>query len=382
MTLTTPCTSQPETAQIRIAATPVAARPSFDLGGAALQSAMSSSQEASILLQLYTQTILGTPDIELPAGVDKLSGSTVVEDLPKHQKSARTNANDYLKSVNPTLIAEVADIIGFANLWNAEFASLLGFAKNIDQPGNKANFTTGIQNLINQVKAKQADVAPALSALNGFLPRVQRDLALLADDAADVERALGGTGGEIARLKASISADQSERGKYIGIIVGGATTDVVGAVMILVGVFAEIETAGLSTALVAGGAAVVAGGTTAMISAGTELGVLDARISSESQKLAADELLFASTNQAHHNVDALETATQRGVAAVTSLQKSWLALDHALNGVLQELSVAGPDLGSWLENLLLSANDDWATALKLARSIQQYGVLPVKKTKH
>ncbi len=365
-----------------MAATPAATRPSLNVGASAIQSAMSSTQEASILLQLYTQTILGTPDIELPADVDKLSGSTVVADLPKHQKAARAHANDYLKSVNPTLVAEVADVVGFANLWNAEFASLLSLAKNIDQPGNKANFTTGIQNLIQQVKAKQADVAPALAALDGFLPKVQGDLALFADDAADVEKALGGEGGEIARLKASISADQSERGKYIGIIVGGATTDIVGVVMILVGVFAEIETAGLSTALVAGGAAVVAGGTTAMISAGTELGVLDARITSESQDLATDELLFASTNQAHHNVDALETATQRGVAAVTSLQKSWLALGQDLEGVLQELNVAGPDLGDWLENLLLSANDDWAAALKLARSLQQYGVMPVKKTTH
>ncbi len=350
-----------------------------NIGGAQVKVAMSATLNASVLLQLYTQTILGTPDIKLPAQVDKDSNSKVVENLPKHQATARANANDFLKNVNPLLFAESADIVGFANLWNSEFGSLLALAKNIDQGTNRTQFQQGIENLIAQVSIKQAGTSPVLTGLNGFLHKVLADDKNFATDAKDVATAMGGESGEIAKLEAELASHDAAVAAAVGIIAAGATTDIVGGIMVAVGVFATIETEGASLALVIGGLALLSAGTAAMIGAGVELGVLGTQIAAESAKLKEDQLIYAGVQQASYTVGSLKTATSQGVTAATSLQKAWQSLKSDLEQVILQLELAQPDLGSWLENVLTSANADWAGALALAKSLQQYGSLPVTK---
>ena len=60
-------------------------------------------------------------------------------------------------------------------------------------------------------------------------------------------------------LKDLIKVDKKAMDKDMAIIASGATADVIGGVMIAVGVLGEIETAGASTALVVTGLAVVGG---------------------------------------------------------------------------------------------------------------------------
>lgn len=352
--------------------------PQVDVGGSQVKSAMSATQSASVLLQAYTQTVLGTPDIKLPESVNTESNSTVVQDLPKHQALARTNATTYLTSVNKTLIDRVADIIGFSNLWNAEYTTLVGLAKDIDSGDNKATFQSGIENLINQTNQKNADASAAIDALNKFLPLVEQDVRNLTGDESDVTVALGGENGAIAQLKKQIDADNAAIDKDMAIIAGGATAAVVGGLMIAVGVLAEIETAGASTALVVGGLAVVAGGSVAMGIAGKNLADTKSALADSTKELKIDELSYASTKQANVTVGKLVTAVQQASTAVENLQKGWTSLESDFTQVIEQLDTADPDLGSWLVNVLEAANTDWADTLHLAQSLQQYGTIPTQ----
>ncbi len=355
--------------------------PKVNVGGQHVKAALTAAQAASVQLQAYTQTVLGTPDIQLPSAIDKLSKSTVVADLPKHQATARANATFYLDHVNPTLVQRSSDIIGFGNLWNAEYARLLSLANDIHSGSNKATFQQGIANLLTQVKAKQGDTVAAITSLNDFLPKITSDSRALKADDQHVTLALGGAKGEIAQLKKRINADNAAISKDIAIIAGGATADIVGGLMIVVGLLAEIETAGASTALVVGGLLVVGAGTTAMGIAGKNLSDTKADLATANHNLAVDQLCLTSTQQASKTLGNMEGAVNQGISAVTGLQKGWATLQSDFTQVTSQLGSADPSLGSWLVSTLQAANTDWADTLKLARNLQQFGTLPVKKAK-
>ena len=143
------------------------------------------------MLQLYTNVILQTPDIKLPKQVDTDSKSSVVEDLPNHQQAARGNANYYLSAINPQMVKTLSDIIGFHNLWAAEYNRLLQLAHQIDVGNNADVFTQGIQNLINKTKKNADNTQPIIDALNAFLPKIQADARNFKGDLDHVNVALG-----------------------------------------------------------------------------------------------------------------------------------------------------------------------------------------------
>lgn len=351
-----------------------------DLGSSGVQDGMSQSQGAAVLLQTYTNTVLQTPIIHLDPSIDKLSNSTVVEDLPVHQQTAQTHALDYLNNINPLIVANVAEVIGFGNLWNAEYQQLLTLAQSITVGNNAQTFTEGLQNLINKTNQASQAIPPVLAALNAFLPLVQSDASNLNGDLSNVSTALAGEGGQIDQLENEISAYNEAMSKDLAIIAGGAVTDVVGALAIAVGVLGEFETGGVSTALIVAGLAAIAGGTAAMGVAGHDYAEKNAAYGSLVSQLNQDQQVYTLTSQAAQTIKTLVSAVSSGITAVETLQTQWNSLSSDFTQVIEALDVLSPDLGAWLVNMLEAANLDWQDTLALARSIQQYGTLPVTKT--
>jgi hypothetical protein len=346
-----------------------------------IKAGMTNSMSASVMLQTYTNTVLQTPIIKLDPSVDTDSKSTVVEDLPVHQALAQTNAQNYLNKVNPLIISTVADVIGFGNLWNAEYATLYALAQNISQGNNAQTFTTGMNNLIAKTQNAEANTQPVIDALNAFLPLIQTDDRNLKQDYNNVGIALGGEGGAITQLENQLQAYNDAMNKDMAIIAAGATADIVGALMIVVGLLAEIETAGLATGLVVAGIAVVAGGTTAMGVAGADYTKSQQAYKSTLTTLNADKQVYTLSSQASKTVASLVDAISQGISAVESLQKGWGSLQADFNQVVQALEQADdPSLGSWLTDLLSAANTDWADTLALAKNLQLNGTIPVQKS--
>lgn len=353
--------------------------PITTIDSSAVKKGMSDSVSASIQLQTYTNTVLKTPDIHLSAIVDTDSKSKVVEDLPTHQALARTNALNYLNNINPLIVSTVADIIGFGNLWNAEYSQLLTLAQNISVGNNSATFVVGMNQLIKKTITAEANTKPVIDALNAFLPLITIDERNLVQDNTYVANAIGGETGEIAELQKQIDAYNQAMSTDIAIIAGGATAEIVGALMIVVGVFAEIATAGIATALVVGGIAVVAGGAVAMGVAGADYAKVSGEYMAATTELRNDRQVLVLTKQAASTITALVEAVAAGIAAVESLQKGWNSLNDDFGQVVEALEAADdPTLGTWLVPMLQAANADFTDTLALAKNLQQYGTLPVK----
>lgn len=342
-----------------------------------VQTGMSSSQSASVLLQTYTNTVLQTPIITLDPSIDTLSNSNVVEQLPQDQKTAQTNALNYLNNINPLIVSTVAEVIGFGNLWNAEYAQLLALAQDITSGNNAQIFASGLQNLITKTTQAGDQIDPVLAALNAFLPLIQQDASNFSTDLNNVNIALSGEGGQIQQLQDEIDAYNEAMSKDLAIIAAGATADVVGGLAIAVGLLAEIETGGVSTALVVGGLAMIAGGTAAMGVAGADYSDKKSAYAGLVTELAQDQQVYTLTSQASATIATLVSAVQGGITAVEALQTSWTSLAADFQQVIEALDMANPDLGAWLTSILEAANSDWQDTLALAKSIQQYDTLPV-----
>lgn len=351
-----------------------------DVGGGDVNTGMQNTQSASAMLQLYTNVILQTPDIILPKQVDTDSKSNVCEDLPKHQKTARNNATDYLNTLNPQMVQTLSDIIGFHNLWAAEYEHLLQLANQIDQGNNADTFTQGIDNLIRKTQKNADATKPIIASLNDFLPKIQADARNFVADLQNVTKALSGEQGEIAQLKNTLGAINSAMSKDTTMIAGGAAGEVVGVLMITVGALAEFETGGLSTGLIVGGLAVMGGSSAVIGIAAKDLEAKRKEYMQLAAELATDQQILTLTTQASTHLTAMVDAVNNGIAAVQTLQKGWLSLQGDFKQVTDALRTADdPDLGSWLVDTLNSANKDWQDTYQLALHLQQTGVLPVKQ---
>jgi len=348
------------------------------LGGMTVRAALDSTTQASILLQIYTQAITVTPPIILPVEVDTLTGTKVSTEIQQHQVTAKTNATHFLTVLNPHLATTSASVIGFGNSWNSEFSKLMGSAAKISDQAARADFVKGLDLLLNKIKQEQDLLQPLLDELGKFQALVLNDHDNLSADAALVAKAYDGVGGEIAMLKARIELDNTQRGLYIGMIVGGVLGVVGGVVLIAVGIIATLSTLGLSVGLVLGGLAVVGGSVGALSTASGQLAALDIQISEDRKALAKDQAVYATIAQGAHNVAALVSAVEAGLTALNSLQGSWQRLATDFDQVKQDLAVANPDAGTWLTTVLSKANDEWNDALGIAVSLQRFGSIPVK----
>ncbi|HEY9729557.1 MAG TPA: HBL/NHE enterotoxin family protein [Chroococcales cyanobacterium] len=350
------------------------------VSSAAVKSGMSDTMKASTLMQLYANTINQTPDINLPSEVDTDSNSSVSKDLPNHQAKARANATGYLNTINPLMVKTLSDIIGFSNQWTAFFDRLMTLAQSINEGNNKEIFQQGVLALQNVIQKKGDSTVPVINALNDFLAKIQEDQRNFNRDHDLVTAALGGESGEIATLKANIDSLYKAIGKDNAMIAGGATGEVVGIVMISVGVLAEIETAGASTALIVGGLAVM-GGSSAMIGiAAKDLAGKQNQLKADTAKLTNLEQLYTCVNTSNNTIQSMVDAISGAIAAVESLQKGWNSLHDGFGEINSALGLATPDLGDWLVDQLNTANKDWQDTRTLALHLQDNGTIPIQKT--
>jgi non-hemolytic enterotoxin B/C/hemolysin BL lytic component L1 len=348
------------------------------LGAATIRTALESTTQASILLQLYTQTVAATPTLTLPARIDEITGSSVSKDLPAHQLTARTNASYFLSELNPLLASTSASVIGFGNSWDSEFSALMGYVPRISDQAARSSFDSGLKILQDKIATQQQALGPLLDKLGDFQKRVLIDHDNLSADSALVAKAFDGIGGEIATLKAKIESENGQRGKYIGIIVGGVLGLVGGVIMIIIGSVATIATDGLAVGMVLGGIVLASGGVGAFITASAELADLDRQIGKDRTDLESDQAIYVSVEQGASNAASLVGAVEKGLAALSALQTSWQQLAADFDQVKQDLDVANPDAGAWLTTILSKANDEWNDALAIAKSLQRFGNLSVE----
>jgi non-hemolytic enterotoxin B/C len=354
-----------------------------------IKSAAASVIGANVIIQLYVATVTGTPDIDLSSVTFNDADKHVITDLPKHQELARTNAESYINgnnSINSQMINTLADLIGFANIFESRYQRLLALAGPDGNPQGTqlTSFNEGLQGLINVIETKENNCQAIIKSLGDFSTVISGDERNLKADDIIISATLNGEegqGGQIEQVKARISADHEAIQKDNAMIAGGAAMEVGGILMIVVGVCTEELSFGASTALVVGGLAVIGGGIAMQVLAGKDISSKMYDLSQQNVTLAEDETVAATLTLANKNVTAILSSLDSAVQAVTSLQTGWTGLKGDLQNIIDALNAGQGDEGtSWLIDDLNAAKADWDDAKQLAVQLQSNGTISVKNT--
>lgn len=349
-----------------------------------IKSASASVIGANVIIQAYINAVTSTPDINLSSITFSDADKHVITDLPKHQELARKNAESYINganSVNSLIISTLSDIIGYANMFESRYSRLVSLANDLNSGNNRKTFQDGLKGLINTITDKENNCATVITKIGNFKNLIAVDERNLQGDENIIKvtlNGIAGKGGQIDQLQKRIDADNSALNKDYGMIAGGAAMEVTGILMITVGVLAEFETAGLSTALVVGGVAAVGGGVAMQVVAGKDISKKMDDLSDTMAKLQKDEIAFSSLSQASKSVTLMIDNISKAETALTSLQSGWSSLKGDLQQVVDALDTAKGDEGSWLIDDLNASKSDWDDAKELAVKLQANGTLKVE----
>jgi Bacillus haemolytic enterotoxin (HBL) len=357
---------------------PPTTTPPPDLGSVAVQDGMSQSMSAAYLLQVYTNTVRQTPDITLSPEVDTDSNSTVVEDLPTDQATARTNATYYLDTINPKLVAVTSQIIGYGNKYLTYYPTLVTLIDGITVGNNADQVVDGLTNLLNKATSCKTQADQVGTLLTNFLPLITTDAANLGTDSANVQTAMTGEGGEITQLQNQLDAYNKAMNKDVAVIAAGGAAGAIGLTCVLVGILGSAESGGTSIALVVFGLGCITAGSVVAASAIADYEQEAQNYKTTFVELENDQQIYAITQQASVTVNSLLDAVQGGVAAVTALNDAWSSLELDLQQVIDAVKRAPQDVGIWLLKDLADAYTEWQATVTLATNIQKNAVLPVQ----
>lgn len=324
--------------------------------------------DASTAIQTYVAAILKQTDIVL----DELP------DLPTYQKVARQHAELWLNQVLPAIINTNADIIDYANGFLAFYDTLVKLAEQIDT-GDKSQvekFAEGLVLLRNNISRKESQAKYTETQLEDFSSKLNVDHDIFTKQAAAATKVLEGADGQLEKISGEIDTINSQLNVYIGVMSGGAVGIVGGIVMILVGSFAAIETAGISTGLVVAGAGLLVGGIGAEITGGVEYGLAVEKKKELQESLAADKQGIGILKHINGLLDGFVNQMDSAIKSAGVLRQQWTLLSDNLDQVIADLDKNPGSLG--LVAMLKTAKGDWENALDLARRMQPRGSIPVK----
>jgi len=347
-----------------------------------VKNGMLATVKASFLLQAYYNVIESTPLFQLPQQADKDSQSKIVEDWPHYQQSALDHAKEFMKpesGLNQQMINTLGGILGFAREWEHFYNKLLEKAQHIDQGNNKKMFVDAMHIFQKAVKKEAETVKPVIGALHRFLEEIEADERNFNQATLLISSAMAGEKGEIAELESTIDALHSAIKKDNAMIAGGAAMMVVGIVMVVGGIFGEIETAGVSTALVVGGLAVAVAGAAMDGVAGKDLEKSTKALKDKVAELDKDKKIFTLVKNANANIAHMKEAVAEAITAVQSLADGWDSLNADFGNVATALSEVSADDEDWIPSELEAANSDWQDTLKLATELQANGTVKVQK---
>jgi non-hemolytic enterotoxin B/C len=316
-----------------------------------------------------------------------------LQDINKHLATAQGHANDWLNTYSGQVWNRLQGIISFGEIFNNLYTPLYQAAQNMGnesqfQPNEIEKLIGALQALQSLVKSQQTQSETTYTALTTYRTGVSADHSQFLTDYNTANTALGGDTGEIAELQKKISSEQDALNKDLAMIAGGSTMMVVGVLMIAVGALAEIETAGVSTLLIVGGVAVVAGGATMTGIAGKNYDDTMKNLSADQTTLANDKAELTLLTGLKGQFDSLNTTLGTAEAALNNLVTAWQQLDNSIGAVVSDLQnpqdylatvqKTQPEATPATVSIIISAeletaNQDWTTAVQLAQSYLSKG---------
>lgn len=340
---------------------------------------VAQSASAGLLVQSYCTQVAQQPKIIIPDSV-----ASKLPPIGKQLETAQGNAGDYLKTVQPKIIAVVTDVGGYAQEFSAFNRLITG---KIDDwkggsPQAKADALALLQQLQTDLDGKVTKVKGVQSSLDDFRGKLNIDIANFNTAATQAAQVIEGSQGAIAELSNQID-DMNKRigGAAAGVALSGLVM-IGGGLMIAAGAIASFLTAGASTPLVVAGVAVVVVGAAGLTASSIVLAKL---IESKSNLLTQQAQLQGTVTfltDFKGTMGTLGTSATTAAQQLTSMKNAWDILGGNLGNVVGSVQNAQTfsDLPIVVQAYLNTASSQWTTVLGNVTTIQNQmsGVKSVK----
>lgn len=302
----------------------------------------SSSQ--GMILQNYCNSVIQQPKVDLQ-GFKNLT--KYQDEINSGLGAAQGHANNYLNTIQPAIITNIANIANYYAINNAVPTSL--------PPGaTEAQWLDILKALRDQAEAYQKDASGVVTKLNGFRTDLGSDTANFAGYVSQLNAAVNGDKGMLSAIDDELSSiDAKIAGAIAGIVLSGLAI-AGGVFMAAVGGVASFVTAGTSGWLVAGGVAIVAAGVGGEVASALVLASLNdhkATLLQDKSTLTSEVNLATGISGA---IGSLNSQASAALTAATQMENAWSFLAADLDTLAGNLKSGITNTGT-LRSLFLNA---------------------------
>lgn len=315
---------------------------------------------AATTVNVFAEAVLRTGSMPV-----KLDGAP---NLREHQTTSKNVAGDWINSVRIDIYQANADLGAYSTKFQNFYTTLYKLAGDLTDE-NKVAFTKGLSLLQTQLANNLQSSKAAIKKLQDFNLRLDASVADMLTDYVNINATYGGDVGQLANLQRDIDAANKAQSTDIEMIAA-------------VGVLAEIETAGASTALVVVGIAGEAGSGTAIGIASADLVKQEKVVRDDTTKIASLKAEIALIQTVSGQLSQLLVRGRAAEEALSGLVKQWQVMDTQLKTVVDAVDGMSVDDGIFLQAELDSSNTAWQKTQQTVNLITDQLVgIPVVETK-
>ncbi|MFZ0219545.1 MAG: HBL/NHE enterotoxin family protein [Candidatus Aquirickettsiella sp.] len=320
-------------------------------------------------VQTTTQAIVMPPDTEF-------------NNVSKIQEDAQDHANLWLSNLNGKVVGINSNGKQYCNLiitYENDIDNLIDDVVN-NISGAKDNFVSEIGLLKDEAVNRSKKITAVTNGLNDFRVLISGDGSAFQSIKQQADIKYNSNTGEMKQLKDAMDALETAISTYNAIIAGGAAVVVIGALVIAVGVLLELPSAGASSAIIAAGTLITAGGSTA-------IGIATEKRDESSEKLKERALRYNTLQQTcallqtvSGQLSNLITGNIESVQAVQAMAVAYQLIATNLEGIIENVDslVGNTDSGAMLKRMLKVFVQNGKDLKDLYVKYEANGILPVQ----
>ncbi|OIQ27000.1 MAG: hypothetical protein BM564_13555 [Bacteroidetes bacterium MedPE-SWsnd-G2] len=212
--------------------------------------ASKEQQSQALIVQAYCNSVLTQPDVDF-SGDSNLS--SMQQTINLNLGKAKNHANNYLNSLQPTMLQNLSDLSNYYNLHKS-------VPDAIPVNSTEESWINALTAVKQNSEAYLRRSKQLTLELNAFSSNVKEDAKSFSSILTQLNNLVNGDNGELEQLNSELSSIDTEIASEITASVFEGLGILGGVVMIIVGAIEDFVTAGTNPELVIGGVvAVVAG---------------------------------------------------------------------------------------------------------------------------
>ena len=298
-------------------------------GASHLSTANKDQSQIGLRIQGYCGTVLEQPSVNFNTAVNKTL-KTSEQEINDGLGRAKDHARHYLRTIQPAIITNVANISNYFALQDVVPASL-------PEGTTEKEWIAALQAMKDQADQYRAQSGDIARMIGLFHDDLTTDVASFAQSAMTMNAAVNGDNGVLEQLGKDLAGIQGKiDGAIAGIVVSGLAI-AGGVFLVAIGALAEFVTGGAATALVVGGLTIAAAGIGGTVASALSLAALQKQqgqwLTNQAQLKTEVVLVQGMTS----SFSSLRDQAKQAVAAAQAMQNAWQFLSEDLGSLSGDL---------------------------------------------